>query len=333
VKYFVTGATGFIGGRVARRLLAAGHTVTILARDPAKAGDLAALGASVHQGDITDRSSLRAPMAGADGVFHIAAWYKIGARDSTPAAAINVEGTRNVLETMKELGIPKGVYTSTLAVNDDTRGVLVDETYRAARSSLSEYSRTKWIAHYEVAEPMMRAGLPLIVAVSGLVYGPGDTSAAGATLEQYLTRRLPLTPQRTAFCWAHVDDVAHAHVLAMDKGRAGESYIIAGPVHTLVDALALAERITGIPAPRWHPGPAAMRVMGQVMSLVGAVVPLPETFTGEMLRGMAGATYIGSNAKARRDLGYDPRTLEAGLRETLASDMERLGLRTPAAAR
>jgi len=333
VRYFVTGATGFIGGRVARRLLAAGHSVTLLARDPAKAREIAALGASVHQGDITDKSTLRAPMTGVDGVFHIAGWYKIGAHNSTPAQTINVDGTRNVLETMKELRIPKGVYTSTLAVNDDTRGVLVDETYRAAPSSLSEYSRTKWIAHFEVAEPMMRAGLPLVVVMSGLVYGPGDTSAAGATLEQYLTRRLPLSPQRTAFCWAHVDDVAHAHMLAMDKGRAGETYIIAGPAHTLIDALALAERITGIPAPRLHPGPAAMRVMGEIMSLVGTVVPLPETFSGEMLRGMAGATYIGSNAKARRDLGYDPRPLEEGLRETLAVDMERLGLRMPVAAR
>jgi nucleoside-diphosphate-sugar epimerase len=333
VKYFVTGATGFIGGRVAKQLVAAGHAVTIVARDPDKAKDLAALGVAVRPGDVTDKQTLREPMTGADGVFHIAGWYKIGTRDKSQAAAINIAGTRNVLETMKELNIAKGVYTSTLAVNGDTHGVMVDETFRAGGPWLSEYDRTKWVAHYEVAEPMMRAGLPLVVVMPGLTYGPGDPSAAGATLEQYLSRRLPLAPSGTAFCWAHVDDIARAHILAMDKGRAGESYIVAGPKHTLIDALAMAQRFTGIPAPRMHPGPAMMRAMAAIMSAVGAIVPLPELYSREALRVSAGVTYIGSNAKARRELGYDPRPLEAGLPETLAFDMKRLGIQPPAGSR
>ncbi len=122
MKYFVTGATGFIGGRVARQLLAAGHEVITLARTPSKAQDLVALGVKVHAGDITDKESLRTPMRGVGGVFHIAAWYKVGARDKSQAETINVGGTRNVLKMMKELGIPKGVYTSTLTVFQDTRG-------------------------------------------------------------------------------------------------------------------------------------------------------------------------------------------------------------------
>lgn len=326
MKSFVTGATGFIGGRVARQLRAAGHEVTALVRDPARARDLADLGVAVHAGDITERASLRRPMEGADGVFHIAAWYKVGARDRSQAHRINVDGTRHVLESMRELGIPRGVYTSTLAVFSDTRGRLVDESYFHAGPFLSEYDRTKWQAHYEVAVPMMREGLPLVVAQSGLVYGPGDTSMVRTTLVQYLQRKLPLAPRGTAYCWAHVEDVAHAHLLAMEKGRVGESYIIAGPRHTLIEALEIAERLTGIPAPRLHPPAGAMQALSRVMGVVEKLVPLPESYTAEGLRSISGVTYLGSNAKARRELGYAPRPLEEGLRETLDHEMRLLGI-------
>src|SRR6476619_3484421 len=129
MKYFVTGTTGFIGGRLARQLREAGHEVIALVRDPSKAQDLAALGVTLAPGDVTDKASMRAPMTGVDGVYHVAGWYKIGMRDKSAGQKVNVEGTRNVLETMKELGIPKGVYTSTLATNSDTHGKVVDETY------------------------------------------------------------------------------------------------------------------------------------------------------------------------------------------------------------
>src|SRR2546426_5527733 len=172
-KYFVTGATGFIGARVARQLVAAGHDVVAIARNPESARDLESIGVDVCRGDITNPDSLRGPMAGVDGVFHIAGWYKIGSKDPSEGERINVAGTRNVLSAMKELRVPKGVYTSTLAVFSDTHGQLVDETYRHRSPWLTEYDRTKWIAHYEIAEPMIRAGLPLVVVQPGVNYGPG----------------------------------------------------------------------------------------------------------------------------------------------------------------
>lgn len=324
--YFVTGATGFVGGRLARRLRAAGHDVVTVARDPARAGDLVALGVQVHAGDITRRDSLREPMRGADGVFHVAGWYKVGVRDVTPGWAINVDGTRNVLDTMQELGVPKGVYTSTLAVFGDTRGVMVDETYRSNGPWLSEYDRTKWAAHVEVAAPMMQAGLPLVVVLPGLIYGPGDTSITGRTLREYLEGRLAATPRGTAYCWAHVDDIALAHVLAMEQGRKGEEYIIAGPRYSLIEAFEIAARITGVPAPRLHPSPGPLRALAEVMGVVGRFAALPETYTREGLRVVAGTTYLGDNAKAKRELGYAPRPLDVGLRETLLDEMARLGL-------
>jgi nucleoside-diphosphate-sugar epimerase len=173
MRCFVTGATGFVGGRVARQLRDAGHEVVALVRDPNKAKSLAATGVQLAQGDVTDKESMRAPMSGAEGVFHIAGWYKIGVKDKTPGVAINVNGTRNVLDLMKELGITKGVYTGTLAVNSDTCGQLKDETYRYTGKHLSEYDRTKAVAH-DIANEFIHNGLPLVIVQPGLIYGPGD---------------------------------------------------------------------------------------------------------------------------------------------------------------
>ncbi len=326
MKYFVTGATGFIGGEVVRQLIAAGHTVVAVVRSPEKAQALTNLGVEIHQGDITDKASLRAPMTGADGVFHIAAWYKLGARDTSVAEKINVQGTRNVLELMQELNIPKGVYTSTVAVFSDTRGKVVDETYQFSGKHISEYDRTKWAAHYEVALPMIKAGLPLVIVLPGAVYGPGDTSLIGETFTQYLKGKLPMLPKQTTFCWSHVEDTARGHLLAMEKGTPGESYIIAGPCHTFEATFEIAATITDIPAPRLRIPPAAIKSMAALMGVIGKVVPLPPTYTAETLRVTAGATYTASNAKARRDLGFDPRPLDEGLRPTLLAEMERLGI-------
>src|SRR2546430_9006621 len=228
MKYFVTGATGFVGGRVVRQLIDAGHQVVVVVRNPAKAADLASLGIEIQQGDVTDKESMHAPMQGVDGVFHIAGWYKIGVKDKSEGAKINIQGTRNVLELMQELGIAKGVYTSTVAVFSDTHRRMVDETYRYDGPHLSEYDRTKWVAHYEVADPMIAQGLPLVIVQPGLIYGPGDTSSLRPTLIAYLKRKLPMVPLGTTYCWGHVEDTARGHLQAMERGRPAESYIIPG---------------------------------------------------------------------------------------------------------
>jgi nucleoside-diphosphate-sugar epimerase len=326
MKYFVTGATGFVGGYVARQLIKDGHQVIAIVRHPDKAAKLEGLGVLVHQGDVSEKESMRRPMTGVDGVFHIAGWYKIGARDKSDGERINVLGTRNVLELMRDLRVPKDVYTSTLAVFSDTHGRLVDETYRYNGSHLSEYDRTKWVAHYEVALPLIQTGLPLVIVQPGLIYGPGDTSSVRTTFTQYLERRLPMIPARTAFSWAHVEDIARGHILAMEQGEIGDDYIIAGPSHTLVEALQMAQRITGIPAPRIHVAPAMMKTLAAAMGVVGRIVSLPEMYSGEFLRVSAGVTYTGNNTKARRGLGYDPRPLQPGLEETLRHEMRLLGM-------
>lgn len=328
MKYFVSGATGFIGGRLAEKLIQEGHQISALVRSPSKAKHLADMGITLLEGDITDKDSMRAGMSGVDGVYHIAAWYKVGVKDQR-AEEINVEGTRNVLELMKELKIKKGVYTSSLAVFSDTHGVVADENYYFdgdKEAFASEYDRTKWLAHYKVALPMMKAGLPLVIVQPGLVYGPGDVSSLADSLKQYLRGRLPMVPQGSTYAWAHVDDVVRGHILAMEKGKAGETYIISGEILTLIEGLKIAEEITGIPVPRLKASPALLKFGAQVMGLLSPFIKLPEQYHPEMLRTIAGTTYIGDNSKARRELGYNPRPLREGLPETLTALMKEAGV-------
>ena len=323
-KYFVTGATGFIGGEIVKQLIGRGHKVVALVRSPARAGMLKALGVEMHTGDITDRETLKAPMTGVDGVFHVAAWYKVGLKDPL-ADQINVDGTRNVLQTMRSLEIPRGVYTSTVAVFSDTKGAMPDETYRYDGNHLSEYDRTKWIAHYRVAEPKMATGLPLTIVMPGLVYGPGDTSGMRTALVDLLRGRMPFTPARTAFCWGHVEDTARGHIQAMEKGTPGATYILAGPRHTFEYAFALAASLAKVRAPLLHPGPYALRAMAAAMAIANRFVTLPPAFTPEALRVVAGTTYLGSSEKAVRELAFNARPLEEGMAQTIEHELRLLG--------
>lgn len=317
MKYFVTGATGFLGGELVRQLRKANHDVTALVRNPAQAGHLETLGVVIAKGDITDKESMRAPMQGCDGVFHAAAWYKIGARDNKQAWNINVDGTRNVLEMMQELNIPKGVYTSTLAINSDTKGVEADENYHFSGKHISEYDRTKAAAH-EIAMDFIKNGLPLVVLMPGVIYGPDGQSMSDLALKDFLRQRLPLAPMVSAYSWGHVEDIASAHILAMENAAPGSKYIICGPTHTLHEAFTIAKAISGKRMPLFVP-PFMLKFSSYLAASVEWLFPLPEMYSSESLWVQAGRTYIGSNSKARRELGYHPRPLQEGLEQTFAA--------------
>lgn len=315
MKYFVTGATGFLGGALVRQLRQFNHEVIALVRDSSKAEELKRMGLSLVTGDITDRESMREAMRGCDGVFHLAAWYKLGAKDISPARKINVGGTLNVFELARELGIPKVVYTSTIAVNSDTKGTSPDENYRYSGEHISEYDRTKAAAH-EMALNFIQSGLPLVILMPGLIYGPNGSSMSDEALRLYLKKQLPLIPLKAAYCWSHVDDVAEIHNKAMNIAKPGTTYMVCGPKHTLVEAFQIAKSITGIRTPIAVP-PAMLRLTAFLASMVEGFLPLPEMYRSESLRVQAGVTYLGDNSKAKTELGYNPRILELGLRQTL----------------
>lgn len=320
MEYFITGATGFVGGVLAKQLREAGHEVRASVRSLEKAKDLQTLGVKLYKGDVTDKESMREPMTGVDGVFHVAGWYKIGTKDKSDGEKVNIQGTRNVLELMQELKIPKGVYTSTLAINSDTRGQLVDESYHFTGRHLSEYDRTKAVAH-KIANGFIAKGLPLVIVQPGTIYGPGDTSTVRTNIISLLKEQLPLIPDQTAFCWAHVDDIVQGHILAMEKGRVGESYIIAGEPYKAADAFKLAAQISGKRAPMIG-SPSIAKAMSILATPFDKV--LPETYTSEGLRIIAGVTYIGDNGKAKRELGYNPRPFRDGWTETIRHEMKLL---------
>jgi nucleoside-diphosphate-sugar epimerase len=322
MKYFVTGATGFVGGALTRKLREQSHDVHASVRTPEKAKDLQAMGVKLFKGDVTDKESMREAMQGVDGVFHVAGWYKIGVKDKGDAEKVNIQGTRNVFELMQELNISKGVYTSTCAVNSDTHGQVVDESYQFHGQHISEYDRTKAAAH-DIATEFIAKGLPLVIVMPGLIYGPGDTSEVRTNIISFLQGKLPMLPNQTAYCWAHVDDIAHGHLLAMEKGRIGETYIIAGEPVPVASAFKLASQITGKRAPMIVPH----RMLGLMSTLVrpldGVMSP---TYTSEGLRVIAGVTYLGDNTKAMRELGYTPRPFRAGWEEILHHEMGLLGM-------
>lgn len=322
MRYVVTGATGFIGSRLVGQLVDEGHDVVAIVRSPGTASDLPDA-VEVARGDVTEKESMREAMGGADGVFHVAGWYRLGDGDEETAERVNVDGTRNVLELVDELDVPKAVYTSTVAVFSDTGGTCVDESYRHEGPHLSVYDRTKWRAHYEVAAPMAADGLPLVILLPGAVYGPGDRGPTWQFWEAYLRGELPAIPRRAGYCWGHVEDTARAHVRAMEDGAPGESYVVAGEPYTLVETFELAERITGIPAPRSVP-PAVFRALARLVAPIEPFVDLPPEYTAEALRVLGGVTYWADNAKAERELGLSHRPFEEGLAETLEYELQRL---------
>jgi len=329
MKYFVTGSTGLIGSHVVTELLASGHDVVALTRSRSNAGHLPE-GVTVVEGDVTEKESMREAMTGVDGVFHLAAWFYLGPgpREAERAERINVEGTRNVLELMAELDVPKGVYTSTLGVYPLGAAAYIDETVEPECPESAVYYRTKWEAHYDVARPMIDDGLPLVIVQPGIVYGPGDKSHGSirALFRSYLQGELPMIPRDHCVPWDHVGDIADGHVRAMEQGVPGETYIISGPPRDVVDVLECAEAITGVPVPRVV-SPKVFAGMAGVMGVVERMVTPPDGFESEGLRFFAGGRWPVDTSKATEELGITHRPLEEGLREYLEWEVEQLKMR------
>ncbi|MGN6257746.1 MAG: NAD-dependent epimerase/dehydratase family protein [Solirubrobacterales bacterium] len=322
MKVFVTGGTGFIGGEVVRQLRGRGDEVACLVRNPGKAAKLNELGCELVSGDLGDEAAIRKGMAGCDAVIHAAAVYEVGIPASERAAMreANVGGTERVLGAALEAKIPKVVYVSTVGVFGNTHGQIVDESYEhPAQEFTSAYEETKWEAH-QVAKRLIGEGLPCVIVQPGGVYGPGDTSSVGQLLDQFLSGKMPLMPfPELGICLTHVGDIAAGILLALDKGKAGEAYVISGPATTMREAIGVVADVTGKKPPRGAIPTPLMKAMIPIGPLVGKVMGQPPNLR-ELIRSADGVTFWASYDKAKQELGYEPRGLEEGLRAMLATE-------------
>src|SRR6266540_3996674 len=301
MRAFVTGGTGFIGGHVVRQLRDRGDDVMGLVRSPSKAGWMRDLGCTLVEGDVTSDAALREGLKGADACFHVAGVYKLGvaARDRPALHQGNVTGTERVLDAAIEAGVGRIVYVSTVNVFGNTHGKVLDETDLGERSEfLSEYDRTKYLAH-KAADERIATGAPVMIAMPGGVYGPGDTSEASEAIFRMATGpvRMLIFPD-TGFTFAHVEDIAAGILGVHDKGRLGEAYVLAGDISTVGDVIRRVAVLAGKKPPRvtlpgWVAkaaipfGPVIGKMMGQGPNLA------------ELIRAADGVNYWAKADKAR----------------------------------
>lgn len=311
MRYALTGATGFVGSHLLSLLRGAGHDVVAVVRDPTAAGPL---DAEVLAGDVISHSSLVTAFTGVDGVFHVAGWYKLGDDHPEQGWAVNVQGTRNVMSAARACDVPRVVYTSTLAVNSDTRGEVADESYRFTGQHLTVYDHTKAEAH-RIAHEAAATGLDVVTVMPGGIYGPGDTSQVGELVRRTALGHRVQAPAGLRMCMAHVEDVADGHLRAMERGRSGEDYILAGPQTTVVDVLRTVAELAGTRPPLVLPD-AMVGASAALMSVVERGVRLPAIYRSESLRASR-ASYLGRSDKAAAELGWFARDLRTGLAETV----------------
>jgi nucleoside-diphosphate-sugar epimerase len=198
----------------------------------------------------------------------------------------------------------------------------VDESYHVAQQSLfSEYERTKWAAHYEVAVPLQQRGAPIVIVQPGGVTGPEDVSPLNMTYEFYLRHMPIMMGPKAGLTVAHVDDITDGHILALEKGRNGESYILAGPAVTYRQMMEMWQAICGVSAPKlWLPGWTAALTSRFIGGLETAF-KLKTALSSEALMTQADYTYYASADKAKRELGWQPRPLEAAFKEVLEAKL------------
>jgi dihydroflavonol-4-reductase len=313
-RIWISGATGFVGKAVVRVLRTRGDQVVASVRDPRKAGDLVDMGVTVLEDDLSNVAITAEALRDVDAAIHAAGSYRVGITRAERGAMwdANIGTTTRVLDATEAAGTPRVVYVSTVGVFGNTHGEAVDETYRRnlREGFLSWYDETKFGAH-EVAAQRARAGAPIVTVQPSQVYGPGDHTEIGEQLRLAHAGRLPYRAlEEVGIGFVHVDDLARGIVAALDLAPMPSTYVLSGPRHRLGDALAIAARLGGHPLPRLAVPSALLRVLAPAGRLMG------QANLREVVAASAGVTYWASADKAARELGFNPRPLEDGLRDT-----------------
>ena len=308
MKAFVTGATGFVGAAVALALRRAGWEVRALVRRPSGQGRLRAMGADIVAGDLADGAGLERALGGCDALFHVAADYRLGARDPDTLYRTNVDGTRNLLTAAAAAGVARVVHTSSVA----TIGIPADGTPGDERTPVSlgamigHYKRSKYLGE-QVALEHARRGLAVIVVNPSTPIGPWDVkpTPTGQIVLDAARGRMPAYVD-TGLNIVHVDDVAAGHLAAWEHGRSGERYILGGENMSLREILAEISLLAGRKPPRIRLPYGVVLPIAYLAEGVARLTGRSGRVTLEGVRMSRKRMYF-SSERAARELGYHSR--------------------------
>jgi dihydroflavonol-4-reductase len=310
----VTGATGFVGSHVARQLVNAGQPVRILSRRKSNLGVLEGLTFERVEGDLRHAASLERAMAGITRVFHVAADYRLWTPRPEEIYESNVNGTRLLLEAAERAGVERFIYTSTVATIAVPRpGALPNEETRAELGEMiGHYKRSKFLAEQE-AEAAAARGVPVVIVNPTTPVGPGDwkPTPTGRIILDFVNGKMPAYVD-TGLNVAAVEDVAAGHLLAAEKGRVGQRYILGGRNMTLKQILDVLAVITGRPAPRVKLPHAVALAAGYADEFVARLMGREPQIPVEGVKMSKHRMFVASD-KAEKELGYQPTSVEAAL--------------------
>ena len=313
----VTGASGFVGSAVARALVARGLRVRVLMRPTASRANIEKLDVEPVTGDMRDEDSMTAAMQGARWFFHVAADYRLWARDPGEIARNNLLGAQATMGAALRCGVERVVYTSSVAALKPGN-TAVDETSRqTADSVIGAYKRSKLVAEREVERLVAEKNLPAVIVSPSTPIGPRDIkpTPTGRIIVEAATGKIPAFVD-TGLNLVHVDDVAAGHLLALDRGRIGENYILGGDDVALKDMLADIAALSGRKPPRIRLPRAPLFPLAWGAEAVARLTGREPFLTADALRMSRYRMFFRSD-KAKAELGYSARPYRAGLEDAL----------------
>lgn len=312
----VTGANGFTGSHLVKRLLENGHRVRGLVRRTSNLERLAGCSVELAYGDVTAPDSLKAAMADIDTVFHTAAYVDLGTVDEARMERVNVDGTKAVLEAARSASVQKMVYCSTIGVFGDTQGQVVDETYERTQADFSSaYDRTKYEAQQWV-DRFAAEGLPVVSVLPAGILGPDDPHF-GPVFRLFLKGRLKLWPGGDRITGVvHVDDLVDAMILAAEKSPPGEHYIISAGELKTRDMFAHLAEDSNITPPADAPE-ALVRLLGNLLEPIGQLTGWNLPLNRERVHYIYDRCVRIQADKAREKLGWQPRSVVETLRTSI----------------
>jgi len=315
----VTGASGFVGAAVARAALARGFKTKVLMRPTASKANIAGLDVEPVMGDMRDVDSMTACLSGARYFFHVAADYRLWARDMSEIERNNLNGARASMQAALRCGVERVVYTSSVAALKPGNGDAVDETSRhTPQSAIGAYKRSKLVAEREVERLVVEENLPAVIVAPSTPIGPRDIkpTPTGRVIVEAATGKMPAFVD-TGLNLVHVDDVAEGHFLALEKGRIGENYILGGEDVSLEVMLGDIAQLTSRRAPKIKLPRGPLFPLAYGAELVARLTGKEPFLTADALR-MSRYRMFFSSAKAKAELGFAARPYREGLKDALA---------------